>query len=61
MKSKLLQKINYNVDQSREVVDGQHGNDSSTPTKGRETPPNRVNPAVESQTRFVKHSTQSGA
>jgi hypothetical protein len=46
VKSKLLQKINYVVDQSREVVDGQQKNDSSRPTNGHETPRNPVNPAV---------------
>jgi hypothetical protein len=31
MISKLLQKLTYGVNQSREVVDGQHENDSSSP------------------------------
>jgi hypothetical protein len=53
MKSKLLQKISYGVDQSREVVDGQQENDSSRPTKGHETPRNPMNPAVDSQVRDV--------
>jgi hypothetical protein len=48
MKSKLLQKISYGVDKSREVVDGQKGNDSSRPMKGCETPPN---PAVDAEAR----------
>jgi hypothetical protein len=43
MKSKLLQKISYGVNQSRELVDGQQENGSFRPTKGRETPPNWVN------------------
>jgi hypothetical protein len=36
MKSKLLQKKSLN--KSRASLDGQHENDSSSPTKGRETP-----------------------
>jgi hypothetical protein len=43
MKSKLLQKIRNDVNQSREVVDGQKENDSSRPTKGHETLRNPVN------------------
>jgi hypothetical protein len=49
MKSKLLQKISYGVNQSREVVDGQQENDSSRPTKAHETPRNPANPAVDAQ------------
>jgi hypothetical protein len=53
MKSKLLQKKSYGLNQSRVVVDGQQENfeDSSVPRKGHETPPNRVNPAVDPQAR----------
>jgi hypothetical protein len=51
MKSKLLQKISYGVDQSREVVDGQPENGLSRPTRGHETPPNPTNPAVDAQAR----------
>jgi hypothetical protein len=49
MKSKLLQKIN----QPRDVVDGQQKNieDSSAPWRGREAPPNPINPAVDAQAR----------
>jgi hypothetical protein len=49
MKSKLLQKKSLN--KSRASLDGQHENDSSSPTKGRETPPNRVKPGVDAQAR----------
>jgi hypothetical protein len=40
MKSKLLQKKSYGVNQSHEVVDGQQENieDSSSPWRGHETP-----------------------
>jgi hypothetical protein len=62
MKSKLLQKKNYGVNQSRVVVDGQQENieDSSMPRKGPQTPPNRANPAVDAQAhndfpRLLKH------
>jgi hypothetical protein len=53
MKSKLLQKINYDVIQSREVVNGQQGNieDSSTPWRSRENPPGRVSPPVDVEAR----------
>jgi hypothetical protein len=50
VKSKLLQKKSY-ANQLCEVVDGQHGNDSFTPTKGRGIPPNPVNPAVDAEAR----------
>jgi hypothetical protein len=51
MKSKLLQKKSYGVNQSREVVDGQQENieDSSLPWRGHETPPSPVDPAVDAQ------------
>jgi hypothetical protein len=53
MKSKLLQKISYGVNQSREVVDGQPENieDSSVPWRGHGIPPNPVNPAVDVEAR----------
>jgi hypothetical protein len=51
MKSKLLQKISYDVSQSRAGLDGQHENDSSTLTKGHKTLPTPVNPAVDAQAR----------
>jgi hypothetical protein len=53
MKSKLLQKISYGVDQSNEVVDGQQENIeySSVPWRERENPPNPVNPAFDAQAR----------
>jgi hypothetical protein len=51
MKSKLLQRISYGVNQSREVVDGQPENDSSRPTKGRESRSNPVNTAVGTEAR----------
>jgi hypothetical protein len=53
MKSKLLQKKSYDVNQSREVVDGQQENieGSSLPWRGRETPPAPVNPAVGAEAR----------
>jgi hypothetical protein len=49
MKSKLLQKISYGVNQSRAVVAGQRKNteDSSMPWRARENPPGRVSPPVE--------------
>jgi hypothetical protein len=51
MKSKLLQKIRYGVNQSREVVDGQEENiDSSSPWSGQ-SPPNPVNPAFDADAR----------
>jgi hypothetical protein len=48
MKSKLLQKMS-GVNQSREVVDGQHENieDSSMPWRLRENPLGQVSPPVE--------------
>jgi hypothetical protein len=51
MKSKLLQKVIYDVNQSREVVDGHRENieGSSVPWRERETPPNRVNPAFDAE------------
>lgn len=51
MKSKLLQKKSYGLNKSRAGLDGQHGNDSSTPGRGHETSPNPVNPAVDAQAR----------
>jgi hypothetical protein len=54
MKSKLLQKKNYGVNQAREVVDGQQENDSSRPTKGHNTAPNHVNPAVDAQQQILQ-------
>jgi hypothetical protein len=53
MKAKLLQKISYGVNQSREVVAGQQENivGSSLPWRGHKTPPNPVNPAVDAQVR----------
>jgi hypothetical protein len=49
MKSKLLQKISYGVNQSRELVNGQQESteDSSMPWRPRENPPGRVSPPVE--------------
>jgi hypothetical protein len=46
LKSKLLERISYGVTQSNEAVEGQQENDWSRPTKGYETPRNRVNRAV---------------
>jgi hypothetical protein len=46
MRSKLLQKKIYAINQSREEVDGQQENDSSRRTKGPNTLPNPANPAV---------------
>jgi hypothetical protein len=53
MKSKLLQKKSYAVNQSREVVDFQQENieGSPLPWRGRESPPNPVNPAVDAEAR----------
>jgi hypothetical protein len=53
MKAKLLQKISYGVDQSREVVDGQQENieDSSVTWRERENPTGRVRPATGTQAR----------
>jgi hypothetical protein len=51
MKSKLLLKKSYGVNQSREEVDGQRENDSSRRTKRHGTPPNPVNPAVDAEAR----------
>ena len=51
MKSKLLQKISYDVNQSREVVDGQEENiDSPSPWSGL-SPRNPVNPAFDADAR----------
>jgi hypothetical protein len=52
MKSKLLQKLTYGVNQSREVVDG-HREGSSLPWRGHEAPPSPVNTAVDAQARKV--------
>jgi hypothetical protein len=43
----------YERDQSHDAVDGQQENieDSSTPRKGHQTPPDPVNPAVDAQAR----------
>jgi hypothetical protein len=60
MKSKLLQRITRDVDESREVVGGQKGNDSSRPTKGHETPRNPVNQAVDAQARKDFPGLQKG-
>jgi hypothetical protein len=51
MKSKLLQKKSYGLNKSRAGLDGQHGNDSSTPWRGHETSPNPVNPAFDAEAR----------
>jgi hypothetical protein len=53
MKSKLLQKIIYGVNQSPEVVNGQQENteDSSVPWRGHGTTHNPVTPAVNAQAR----------
>jgi hypothetical protein len=53
MKSKLLQKLTYGVNQSREVVDGQQENIeySSVPWRERENPTGRVRPATGTQAR----------
>jgi hypothetical protein len=51
MKSKLLQKINYGLTQSREVVGGQKENIEDSPWKGHVTPPNPVNPTDDAQAR----------
>jgi hypothetical protein len=53
MKSKLLQKISYGLDQSPEVVNGQQENteDSSVLRRGHETTPNPVHEAVDAQAR----------
>jgi hypothetical protein len=58
MKSKLLQKKSYGVNQSREVVDGQQENieDSSSSWRGHETPPNPVNPAFGAEARDLTSS-----
>jgi hypothetical protein len=49
MRSKLLQKINPGVNQSRPVADSQQKSteDSSVPWRERENPPGRVSPPVE--------------
>jgi hypothetical protein len=55
MRSKLLQKLTYGVNQSREVVDRPQENieDSSVPWRERESPTGRVRPALDSQVRKV--------
>jgi hypothetical protein len=50
MNSKLLQRKG-GVNQSHAGLDGQHENDSSRPTKGHETLPSPVNPALDSEVR----------
>jgi hypothetical protein len=49
MKSKLLQKVNFGVNQSHGVVDSQQGKieSSSMPWRARENPPGRVSRPVE--------------
>jgi hypothetical protein len=51
MKSKLLQKITYDGNKSRGVVDGQQEKieSSSLPPTGHRTPPNRVNTAFDAE------------
>jgi hypothetical protein len=58
MKSKLLQKKGYDVNQSREVVDGQKERieGSSMRWSGHETPHNPVNPSFDPGTRKDFHS-----
>jgi hypothetical protein len=53
MKSKLLQKITYDVNQLREVVDGQQEKIESSlvPWRERENPTGRVRPATGTQAR----------
>jgi hypothetical protein len=53
MKSKLLKKVGYAVNQSRGMVDGHPENieGSSLPWRVRETPHNPVNPAVDAEAR----------
>jgi hypothetical protein len=53
MKSKLLKKMTYGVNQAREVVDGQQENieDLSTPWRERENPTGRVRLAIGTQAR----------
>jgi hypothetical protein len=53
MKSKLLQRKRYCLDQSDALLDDQQENteDSSAPWKGQQTPPDRVDPAVDAQAR----------
>jgi hypothetical protein len=63
MKSKLLQKQTYGVNQSREVVDGHRENigDSPLPYRGPGIPPIPVSPAVDVEARkdfpdLLKHN-----
>jgi hypothetical protein len=53
MKSKLLQKRSPGFNQSHDAVDGQQENieDLSTRRKEHQTPPDRVNPAVDAHVR----------
>jgi hypothetical protein len=48
-----VQKKSSGSNQLRELVDGQHESieDSSTPRKGHQPPPDRVNPAADAQAR----------
>jgi hypothetical protein len=61
MKSKLLQKKRCGVNQSREVVDGQHENieGSSVPWKRHKTPLNPVSPAVDAQPARTSRSAEA--
>jgi hypothetical protein len=68
MKSKLLQKIIYGVNKSREVVDGQKENigDSSLPSRGHENPSNPVNTGFDAEGRkdfpgLLKRNYRPGA
>jgi hypothetical protein len=49
MRSKLLQGVNRDINESRDVVDRQQENDSSWRTKGHEAPPNPDNPAFDAE------------
>jgi hypothetical protein len=53
MKSKLLQRKSYGVNQSREVVGSQQKSveNSSVPWRERENPPGRVSPTTGAQAR----------
>jgi hypothetical protein len=53
MKSKLLQKKSYCLNNSREGLDGQQENieGSSSPWRGHGIPPDPVNPAVDAEAR----------
>jgi hypothetical protein len=51
MKSKLLKKKSYAINQLCEVVAGQHENDLSRPTKGQENPPNPYTREVDTKIR----------